>query len=210
MLREFFVIALAHQLAVMSPGPDFAIVSKIAVRNGRSAGRSASLGIALGIATHICVSLLGFAALLKSNQALFEAVRITGALYLGYIAYKSIKAGLQLRINSQPKDKIGVPILSRRGALYQGYITNITNPKATLFFLTIFTQVVSISTPVVVKFAYGLEMVLATYLWFWLVSASVNITKVRRVYEEQAWKIEIAFGVVLLLIACLVLKEVIL
>ena len=88
MLREFFVIALAHQLAVMSPGPDFAMVSKIALRNGKDAGRSAAMGIALGIATHITVSLIGFAALLKSNQTLFSSVRIIGAVYLAYIGYK--------------------------------------------------------------------------------------------------------------------------
>lgn len=210
MLREFFVIAFAHQLAVMSPGPDFAMVSKIALRNGKDAGRSAAMGIALGIATHITVSLIGFAALLKSNQTLFSSVRIIGAVYLAYIGYKSLSGGLQLRKSKhQGAGTQVVPALSAHGAMYQGYVTNITNPKATLFFLTIFTQLVSRSTPVVGKLAYGTEMVVATFLWFWLVSTCVNMAKVRRIYDRQAWKIELVFGVVIILIALVVIKEVV-
>jgi threonine/homoserine/homoserine lactone efflux protein len=199
MLREFLVIVSAHALAVMSPGPDLVVVMG-AAQKGFKHGLRTSLGIAAGILVHVTLSLVGLAALLKSNADLFRIIQLLGGLYL-------LKLGTDLTRSSKTAHVEKVSKKAATGFL-AGLGTNVLNPKATLFFLTVFTQVISVNTSGLIKVGYGAWMVLATFAWFALISKLTSTHKLARILDKYASKVQFAFGAVLLLIGIITLYHV--
>ena len=164
-MKDFLIIAIAHLLAVASPGPDLAVVAKNCMNGNIRDGIKTSFGIGVGIMTHVTLSLLGLAILLKSNPMVFNTVRIAGSLYLIYLGYKSISSNSNYHISKSSENS-----RKSENMFLSGYLTNILNPKATLFFLTLFTQVIPSTTSLLIKSFYGLEMVAMTIIWFSFVS----------------------------------------
>lgn len=202
-MNEFLIIAGAHLLAVMSPGPDTAVILSVASKYGIREGIKTSLGIAFGIGLHVTYCLIGVALILKSNDLLFDIVRIAGSLYLLWLAWSLILGAIKSKKQTEP-------VIEKQGksGFKKGFITNALNPKATLFFLALFTQVVSPSTSNLVKVLYGVEMMAATFLWFSLVTLLVGNVRVRKAYQTKSWIVELIFGLVLGILGVVVLAEV--
>lgn len=172
-LSEFLTIAFVHLLAVASPGPDFAIVLKSSVSHGRRAALLTSLGIGSGIFIHVGYCVLGLGLLISQSPALFGLIKYLGAAYLIFIGVKALAA----KSSSAAESSSAKSLLTARQAFVQGLATNALNPKATLFFLAVFSAVVSPATPSSVKALYGLWMACATAAWFsmlsWLFSSDL-------------------------------------
>ena len=130
-LNEFLLVALVHLLAVMSPGPDFAVVIRNSVGAGRQAGLTTALGVGCGILVHVAYSLLGIGLIVSQSTWLFNLLKLAAAGYLFYLGVKALRSRPQ-PLNS---DVPAASTLSSRKAFANGFITNGLNPKATLFFL---------------------------------------------------------------------------
>jgi len=197
--HEFLIIAGAHLAAVVSPGPDFAIVTKQALKHGQRAGIATAVGIANGLAVHIFYCLVGFALVIKNTPWLFQTVRFAGAAYLLWIALHALYGGWTRYMNRHVDKKAPehTTNLSAWKAWRQGFITNVTNPKVTLFFLVLFTQVVSVRTPLQVRVLYGTEMMVVTAIWFSLVAWLITRPAFRKGYERAAWAVDSVLGLVL-------------
>ena len=166
--NQFFIIAAAHLFAVISPGPDFIVVIKQSVKRGRKSAILTSIGIAVGILIHILYSLIGISFLIENNLFLFNALKFTGALYLAYIGVKSFYQKNNFANDDDNYNNFSENKISNSFLL--GFITNVFNPKATLFFLSLFTVVIDVNTPIFVKIFYGFWMSSITGLWFLFVS----------------------------------------
>ncbi|MFM1897190.1 MAG: hypothetical protein RLZZ385_2264 [Pseudomonadota bacterium] len=199
-LAEFTAIALAHFVAVASPGPDFALVLRQAVTRGRHAGWWTSAGIAAGILVHVTYCLLGVALLLAGSPWLFNAMKALAALYLFYLGISAIRAARHPVVSGALEAT--VPPLSPRRLWLAGFLTNGLNPKATLFFLALFTVVISPSTPLLIQAAYGLYLSLATFAWFALLSSVLGLAAVRAWMLKAGVWFERGMGVVLIVLAC--------
>ncbi|OCW98293.1 LysE family translocator [Alishewanella sp. HH-ZS] len=196
---EFLLIATAHLLAVASPGPDFAIILRYAVRYGRQTAIWASLGIGTAILLHITYSLVGIGLLIKTTPWLFQALTVVAAGYLIYLGQGAIRARPPVGIAGEEEAMPDVP--ARRAAFLAGFITNGLNVKATLFFLSLFAVVISASTPLSYKVIYGLYMAVATALWFCLLSVLLTRPAVRRLLLAKGYWFDRLMGIVLLLLA---------
>lgn len=176
---EFLLIALVHLMAVASPGPDFAIVLRYAVRFGRQQAIAASLGIGVAILLHVAWSLVGIAVLIQTTPWLFKMLSFVAAGYLFYIGIMALRS----QAPSHPEQAIAASsadsLPSARKAFITGFITNGLNPKATLFFLSLFAVIISPLTPLAYKIVYGFYMSLATAAWFCVLSVVLTHTKVR-------------------------------
>ncbi|MBV9863965.1 MAG: LysE family transporter [Abitibacteriaceae bacterium] len=199
-LAEFLAIAGVHLLAVASPGPDFAMVVRQSIAYGRPTALWTSVGIGLGILMHTTYSLLGIGLLIAHSLAAFTVVKILGALYLAYIGYKSLQAKAPEVVTASPEDIHILP--TSKQALWTGFLTNALNPKATLFFLALFSVVISPATPTLIKAAYGLWMAVMTAVWFCGVSLLFSQPRVRQAFgrfghwaERVMGAVLIAFGV---------------
>lgn len=196
-LREFIEIAILHFLAVASPGPDFAVTARYSLAYGRRIGRWVAAGIGVGILVHVGYSLLGVTLIIHRYQWVYATLLLLGALYLGWIGWQAI--GAQPR-NQQPDAAAAAGNLSRRKAFRVGFITNGLNVKATLFFMALFTAVISPETPTLLKVGYGLYMAIATGLWFVLLATLLTVPAFyQRIWHYGHW-LDRIMGVLLLLL----------
>ncbi|ATR81779.1 MULTISPECIES: LysE family translocator [Pseudomonas] len=192
---EFLTVALIHLLAVASPGPDFAVVVRESVTHGRRAGTWTAFGVGTAIFLHVGYSLLGIGLIVSQSIMLFNALKWLAAAYLLYIGFKALRAS-----PAKPgSDEVQAATVERtpRGAFVAGFMTNGLNPKATLFFLSLFTVVINPHTPLLVQAGYGVYLALATGLWFCLVAMLFSQQRVRAGFARMGHWFDRAMGAVL-------------
>jgi RhtB (resistance to homoserine/threonine) family protein len=194
-MSAFLTVAIIHFLAVASPGPDFAIVTKNALAHARKAGVWTAAGVALGLGVHTAYSLLGIGLIISQSILLFNIIKYVGAAYLIYIGIRAILAKKHVETGSQ--DHSDVRNISASAAFMQGFLCNVLNPKATLFMLALFTQVIDQSTPLIVQGMYGAYMSIATFLWFSTLASVFSMHHVRSVIRRVQHRIEQCMGVFL-------------
>ncbi|UAA40778.1 LysE family translocator [Paraneptunicella aestuarii] len=197
---EFVTIATVHLFAVASPGPDFAVVLKHSVSFGRRAAMITSIGIGLGILVHVTYSLLGIGLLIKTTPWLFQLFSYLAAGYLVYLGLGALRSRPQHAggTGGVESEVVINDAISDRRAFWIGLLTNGLNPKATLFFLTLFAVVISAQTPNSVKVIYGLYLAFATGLWFCALSYFLSSQKVRGFIREQGFWFDRIMGLVLI------------
>ncbi len=193
-------LAAAHALAVASPGPDFAIVTKNTLNWGKRAGRMTALGIGVAILLHVFYALVGFTVLVKSTPIIYQAIKFSGALYLAYIGYSELTAqklssntfASHQRTRHQPSDLKN---------FQNGFLTNALNVKALLFFLFLFTSIVAAHRPLNIKLIYGAWLCLSTTLWFYIVATFLGQQAVRIWYIKHHQILNRVMGLLLLSLA---------
>jgi RhtB (resistance to homoserine/threonine) family protein len=196
-LTQFLTVAIIHLLAVASPGPDFAIVVRQSITHGRATALWTSLGIGTGILIHISYSLLGLGLIISRSIILFSIMKTVCALYLIYLgigALKSRPIQEQDQTDTDMRQQTPTPLAAYR----TGFFTNGLNPKATLFFLSLFTVVIDPATPLVVQAGYGLYMAVATALWFSCLSFFFGHERVRRIFYRIGHWFDRITGLVLI------------
>lgn len=194
-LALFFTVALAHLLAVMSPGPDLAMVSRQTLAYGRIAGIWTAFGIGSGISFHVAWAMFGMGWMLERFPALLEILRYGGALFLIVIGSRAIRArqattGTTSREQAEPG--------SNAHHFGIGVMTNVLNPKALLFFMALCSAVITAATPVWLRLALGLWMVVSTAAWFSLVSFTLGHPRIRQRLVASGYLIDRAMGAILL------------
>lgn len=209
-LDEFLLLAIAHLLAVISPGPDYAIVTRNSVRYGRKAGMMTSIGVGAGILVHVAYSLVGIGVLLQRYPSVFTGLSLIAAGYLGFLAWQCLTSQGQAVEIPHSEGQCDQVKQARDFTMWkQGFLTNVLNPKATLFFLTIFTSIVSADTPLAMHFVYATYISLSTGLWFCYLSYLVSQPKIRVLLQNSRW-FDRAMGLVLVILALRMVTSVLL
>ncbi len=196
-LPQFLTIAIVHLLAVASPGPDFAIVVRQSITYGKITALWTSLGVGTGILLHVMYSLLGIGVVVSQSIVAFTVMKFMGAAYLMYIGWKALRTkpgGSRILAGK------GQEIPTIRKAFWTGFLTNGLNPKATLFFLSLFTVVIAPETPVPIQLFYGIYMAIATALWFSGLSLLFGNERVRLLFGKVGHWFERFMGGALLLL----------
>ena len=172
-------VTLVHLLALISPGPDFLMCVRNSLTYSRKTGMWTAVGFGLGIAVHIFYSLAGLTVLISQSILFFNAIKLLGAAYLIYIGIQSLRSKSAAAFTETPQKKDDISALS---ALKIGFLTNVLNPKATLFFLSLFILVLSPDTPGYIMGVVSVIMVVNTILWFSLVAFFITQDHLRRVF----------------------------
>ncbi|SFB56286.1 resistance to homoserine/threonine (RhtB) family protein [Pseudomonas sp. NFIX10] len=199
-LGEFLTLATLHFLAVVAPGPDFAVTIRQSVRFGRWVGICTALGIGAGISVHVLYTLLGVGALMHTTPWLLTVAKVVGGAYILYLGVSLLRSQPKSALEGeQPNDQAArqTPVK----AFATGFLTNATNPKATLFFLAIFTTLISATTPLQIQMLYGVWMCGVNALWFVVVALFFSSSKVREVFMRMGHWFERTMGVILILFA---------
>ncbi|WP_454010148.1 LysE family transporter [Aeromonas sp. Marseille-Q7275] len=188
-MTELLAVVAITFFAVISPGPDFAMVSRNSLLLSRRTGVLTALGIAAGVCVHVSYTLLGVGLLIQQSLWLFNLIKLAGAAYLIFLGIKMLR--------TQPatgEELASQPALSSLGALRTGFLTNVLNPKTTIFIVSLFMQVVQPQTPLAVQLGYGAFIVLAHALWFSAVALFFSSASVRvRLLAVRHW-IDRIFG----------------
>jgi RhtB (resistance to homoserine/threonine) family protein len=192
---EFLTVALVHLLAVASPGPDFAIVVRESVSSGRHAGIWTAIGVGSGILLHVGYCLLGIGLIVSQSIMLFNLLKWLAAAYLIYIGIRALRAKPVDPLQAQ--QSLEAVAVTARGAFVRGFVTNGLNPKATLFFLSLFTLVISPQTPLLVQAGYGAYLAVATAAWFCAVAMLFSHARVRNGFIRMGHWFDRLMGAVL-------------
>lgn len=198
-IHLIWTVALLNLFAAMSPGPDFVMAVKNSLVYSRRTGIFTAIGIGLGIGVHIFYCAAGVGYLIKTSALLFSVVKFLGAAYLIYLGAMSfISKGTKLEPGNTraTKEKTWVE------ALKTGFLTNVLNPKATLFFLGLFTMVIKPDTPRHVIAIIGAIMILTAIGWFIVVaifftqkSVQGAFTRVEKYFNRFFGVLLVAFGI---------------
>lgn len=188
-MTELIAVITITILAVVSPGPDFAMVTRNSLMLSRRAGVLTALGIGAGVLVHVAYTLVGVGLLIQQSLWLFNAIKLAGAAYLVYLGAKMHRS----RPASNP-DSRAAAAMSDMAALRTGFLTNALNPKTTVFIVSLFMQVVRPDTPLPVQLGYGAFISLAHVAWFCLVALCFSSDGVRqRLLAVRHW-IDRIFG----------------
>ena len=191
-MTELLAVALFTILAVISPGADFAMVTRSSYAQGRKAGLAAAVGIALGVQVHVLYTVLGIALIISQSPALFLGMKVLGAGYLIYLGYQSLTNSARINLEGQPS---GSSLLA---VLRTGFLTNALNPKTMLFVISAYTQVVQPGIPLALDFAYGAFMSFAHWAWFSLVAVFFSSAGLRKAMIERQQVVDRVIGVALI------------
>ncbi len=188
-MTELLAVITITLLAVISPGPDFAMVTRNSLVLSRRAGVLTALGIGLGVLIHVSYTILGVGVLIQQSLWLFQTAKWIAAIYLVYLGIGMLRA----RPSGPLADGSTTP-LSDFAALRTGLLTNALNPKTTVFIVSLFMQVVRPDTPLATQIGYGAFISAAHIGWFSLVAVCLSTGAVReRLLSVRHW-IDRVFG----------------
>lgn len=173
-MTEILAVAVITVLAVIAPGADFAMIVRNSYLYGRRTGLLAATGVAAGVLVHVTYTMLGVGLLIASSTFLFTVIKLIGAAYLVLVGVRTFRARGEVTVDLEHKTE-----LTPLAALRTGFLTNVLNPKTTLFVVSTFAQVVSPGTPVYRQVGYGLFMSLAHLLWFGVVALFFSQERMR-------------------------------
>jgi RhtB (resistance to homoserine/threonine) family protein len=192
-LPQFLTVSLVILFAIMSPGPDFVIVTRNSLVYSKSTGLYTVFGITLGVLIWVALSIIGVSFLLAKAAIVFTIIKYVGALYLFYIGWKSLRAKPMDFEKGMQKDKE----MSFRSAFMTGFLTNLFNAKAALFFVSFFSVVISPEVSMSMRSVYGAMIVFTTLSWFSLVATVLSIGWIKNFFRKISVWIERFTGALL-------------
>ena len=204
-MLDFGLIAafgLIHLVALVSPGPDFVVACRNSLLYSRTIGIYTAVGFGLGICVHISYAVFGLSWLIANNELIFTVIQYLGAFYLMLIGIQSLRS-FQSQIGQEPATASSR--ISPFRAVRIGFITNVLNPKATLFFLSLFSSMLNPTVGELTLVVIALLLVVTTILWFSLVALLISHPRFTSSLKRYEKTIHQFFGVLLIAIGVIIL-----
>ncbi|MCV6609459.1 MAG: LysE family transporter [Amphritea sp.] len=202
LLQGLALITAVHFLAAASPGPDFVLVSQQTLSHGKRTGLLCSLGIALGLSIHIIYSSLGLAAVIANSTTLLWIIKVLGGAYLIWLGINGLRA------KAVTADEEQIAVTQQRSALRtvgMGFLCNALNPKAPVYFISLFTLVLSADMPAWQLAIYGAWMMVIQLTWFSSVVMMLSNPVVNRRFKAISHWIDRVLGGAMVLLGLKVL-----
>lgn len=175
-MYEFLSITGLILLVAMAPGADFAIVTRNALKYSRKTAYLTSLGIGGSLIVHSVYSVMGLGVVISQSLLAFRIIKYAGAAYLIYLGIRSLFSGEKRSVEACTRVEKSLPAGQ---AFRQGFLCNLLNPKAPLFFISFFSMVIGPQTAASVQIFYGAEIVVVVSCWFLLLSTILSSSAVR-------------------------------
>jgi len=199
MIHVLLTVVIAHFLALLSPGPDFLLIVKSAVRNSRFNALGVALGIASANALYICLCLIGVGAIIAKSIYLMAAMRCLGGLFLTYLAYKTLlaKKADYDSLLEQGMEADGVKKESMLREFATGFLSAILNPKNPIFYLSLFSVVLNDSVGLPVKIGLGVWMSSLVFFWDAFIIYVLSGSSVRKTFAKSTYYVDKLAGTIL-------------
>lgn len=193
MFMLFFTVALVHLVALISPGPDFFFVSQTAASRSRREAMMGVIGITLGIVIWAGVALMGLHLLLERMAWLHQVITVGGGLYLLWMGWQLLRAARARQGESAAEAPVALPARGR--TFMRGFLTNLSNPKAVIYFGSVFSLFVSDSVGSAERWGLFVMIIAETFAWFSIVAMVFALPMMRRGYQRLAKWIDGVAGV---------------
>lgn len=201
---KLWTLGIILILAIFSPGPDFTIVVRNSLLYSKRKALFTVLGITFGELTHIIYNILGISIIINKSPWILRIIGIIGGTYISYLGFASFYAGYKFlkskkKIKNDIKTKINTKI-SNFNAFKMGFLTNILNPKAVLFFISVFGSLINNNTPKIIIIIFIFESTIIAFICFSLVALLFSIDIIRNLFFDYSHWIEIITGILFILI----------
>jgi RhtB (resistance to homoserine/threonine) family protein len=191
-------VAFINLIAAISPGPDFVMCVRNSLIYSRKVGIYTGIGISLGLVVHIFYSAVGIALIISKSAILFSIIKYLGAGYLAYMGISSIlakKSTLNINEVHQVKE---IPVFQ---AIKTGFLTNILNPKASIFFLGLFTLVIGSKTPAYILVIITAIIITTAIVWFSIVAILFSQKRIKEYFKKTEKVLNYILGGLLILLS---------
>lgn len=201
-------LALLHTVALASPGPDVALVVKLATQAQRKTALASALGLAVAITLHTLLSLTGISLIIKSAENVYIAVQLIGATYLAWMGLGAIREAIT---HWRDKQQLQVITTSHREltmlqGFSQGLSTNLLNPKAMVFFITLFSTLISPTVNIETKVAVTLLMFLLSLIWFSLIALVLSKPVIQQKMQRATPMINLITGLLFVSVTLVIIN----
>lgn len=192
-------VVIVGVMSALLPGPDLILLIKNSLQSGRMPGIATSLGVATALIIHIAYTILGFAILMEMFPSLLNTIKILGSLYLVWLGWKTIRG--QSKIVNETIEDSSAKNNSIKNSFYEGFMCNLLNPNSALFFLSVFSQLISPNTPVYMNWLYGFIVILIVFVFYAIFAFFISNLKFRRFYFCYKQWFDNALGLILMIFA---------
>jgi threonine/homoserine/homoserine lactone efflux protein len=209
LLSIFVTVAIAHFLALLSPGPDFLLIVKSTIQNERKDTIGIALGITSANAVYISLCLVGVGSILTTSVFLMITLKVIGGLFLIYLAIQSLHASK----NSYNGLDIADPTNSnlKKSTFFKefltGFMSGVLNPKNLFFYLSLFTVVLTPDISFAFKLSLGIWMTVVVFLWDLMVIFVLSTRTMQSKFTKGAYYIDKVAGVLLGFIGIAIIKS---
>ncbi|CNF02114.1 threonine export protein RhtC [Yersinia nurmii] len=193
MLMLFLTVALVHLIALMSPGPDFFFVSQTAASRSRREAMMGVVGISLGIVVWAGVALMGLHLILQKMAWLHQVIMVGGGLYLCWMGWQLLKSARAKGELGEGEVEMTLPARGR--TFLRGFLTNLSNPKAVIYFGSVFSLFVGDDVSAGARWGLFILIVAETFIWFSVVACVFALPVMRRGYQRLSKWIDGLAGV---------------
>jgi threonine efflux protein len=238
-LSLLWTIGIIHLVALISPGPDFAIVVKMASQQSRSVALACAAGISVAILVHTILSLTGVSLLIQSSHYAYLLVQLVGASYLGWMGIGALTSALQSMTDKrkahtaqaqasdmeQTTDGITLKnqgfeasdlkkasseaassqaaslVMTNRQGFMKGLYTNLLNPKALVFFLTLFSALITPQVNELTKAAAAMLLLSLSVLWFGFLAIILTKPRMKLALQRMTPVIDTVVGALFISVA---------
>lgn len=197
---EFLLIASAHFMALLSPGPDFFLILQTTLRMRLRYAFAVCFGIATANAVYLVIAVSGLEAV-KEMATLMLVLRYLGGAYLFYIGIMLLRAPKRSLENRSPQNILYIKSIKRQFTL--GFMSAILNPKNAIFYLSLFTVMVSSETRLVVRVLYGAWMAGMVLIWDLGIAGFLGDQRIKKWLGQWIFSIEKISGVMIALFGIL-------
>ncbi len=201
MFASLFTLLCIQMIAVSLPGPDFFIVTRSTLKHGRLTGYLCSLGITCGILIYASVCVFGLGAINQNHQSLIHIISIIGACFLFYLSFKCLTAKKHISSSELTEGQK----CNKKTAWLTGFLTNLSNPKVMVFFISILPLFLQNYPYVSYYIATIFILVFSTLIWFSFVTTIIGHKKIRSLFLNYSHILEKIFGVILFVFAILLI-----
>ncbi|MGS0707835.1 LysE family transporter [Acinetobacter sp. ANC 3781] len=206
MMTPLISIAVIHFFALISPGPDFFFVTQSAIRQSRTHALCAALGVSLSILVWSICAISGLHFLFQKIAWLQQVLMTLGGLYLLYLGIQLLKSAFNK--NPVPISKNQNEILPKKShstLLVQGFLTNMANPKALVYFSSVFSIAISTNVSIFEQSSLLALVFIESLIWFSAVALVFSTAKINYYYQKFSKKIDGITGGIFISFGCLLI-----
>lgn len=183
-MNEILAFTMISLLLVISPGPNTILILKTVGRNGKKAGIENILGLVSATFLHGAISILGLSAVILQSAELFTLIKYLGAAYLLYLGLKTIFATFRITPRGKVASQLGGSDKNQFHLNYmEGFLTQVLNPKVSMFYLAAFPQFLDFDAPNYYG-AFLLVSIHALIIFWWFLGVTVCIQRIKSLSKE--------------------------
>lgn len=195
---NFVSVLTIFTLAIVSPGPNFILVTKTSLTDSRRAGLYTALGVATGSGLFALAGLTGLLLIISTLPHFAITLRFLGGGYLAWLGIDMLIHCRRSIVTRMATSPISATRLSPARAYRTGLLTNLTNPKAWAFYLSLFSLVVQPGTPATAKVALNVAMFFISLGWYTIVVLLISDSRIQPGFVRLQPVIQSCLGLLLI------------